>query len=636
MLLFCMLALIPSISVFADNGDETVKYVNVERISGDSRVETSVEMSKVAYPEGTDTAILVGFNGMADALAGTLLATSKNAPIMISKKDKVDSVVMNELARLGVKKVYILGGEFVVSKSVISQLANKNIKSERVYGDDRTSTAVMLARKTSAKGSKKAIIVDGWGPKNATIAPDALSMAPVSGVEGIPILLITRDKISQETKDVLKDMNVEDIIIAGGTNAVPMNIENELKKNYNVKRIAGENREETSVEVYDEFFGIEEAVFLSNGYDSVDALLGGYMATKVNSPMLLTQRDSMSLSVESILKKDSLLDVYLLGGEGVVSENLKENVMNTTMKIDRANASEPISIETPEPYASTQGQATHPDVYYNKDGWNGHKYWMAFTPYHNSDEENENPSVVYSDDGINFLELEGASNPIDSPEKGLQSNNAHMSDTDMVIRDDGVMEVYYRYRDRGVGKGETIFRKTTTDAVNWTEREVVMKGYTDSGKDILSPAIVLKDNMYQMWWVENTTVYTSKSETALEGDWTEKEEVSLGFDGKKMSPWHLDMYYENGVYYLVLNVNESDIYSQRSLTIGKSVDGVDFTNIKTIMRPTESNWDNRDIYRGSIVKVGSIYKLYYSAMNKDKKWGIGLSESEDLTHWIGQ
>lgn len=635
LLFLCVLILTPNISTHAKSEGGAERFVNVERISGDSRVGTSVELSRDTYPEGTNTAILVGYNGMADALTGTLLATENNAPVLVSKKDRIDGIVISELDRLGVKKVFILGGETVISANVVKQLKSRGIKSERIYGEDRASTAVSLVKKTSNRVVDKAIIVNGWGPGNTSIAPDALTMAPVSGIEKIPILLTTRDNISGETKEVLEELEVKDIIIVGGYNSVSMNIEDELGKNYNIMRIAGGNREETSIEVYNELFGAGETLFLSNGYDSVDGLLGGYMAAGLESPILLTQKGLMSLNTEKVVEGGSLLEIYLLGGESVLDEDLKERVLNLTMKIDRANASKPLMVETPEPYASKQGQATHPDVYYSDRGWNGHKYWMAYTPYHNSDEKVENPSVVRSDDGINFLEFEGASNPIDSPERGLQNINAHMSDTDMLIREDGVMEVYYRYRDRKKGKGETIYRKTTTDAINWTEREVVMEGHTDSGKDILSPAIILKDDIYQMWWVEGTEVYTSKSETALKGDWSKKEKVNLSFYGKKMTPWHLDLYYENGVYHLILNVNESDIYSQRSLTIGESTDGINFKNIKTIMRPTEDSWDNRDIYRSSIIKVDNVYKLYYSAMNKNKEWGIGLAESKDLIHWEG-
>ena len=42
------------------------------------------------------------------------------------------------------------------------------------------------------------------------------------------------------------------------------------------------------------------------------------------------------------------------------------------------------------------GQGMHPSVYDAGAGetWNGHRYWMAMTPYPNNDSTKENPSIL--------------------------------------------------------------------------------------------------------------------------------------------------------------------------------------------------------------------------------------------------
>ena len=48
---------------------------------------------------------------------------------------------------------------------------------------------------------------------------------------------------------------------------------------------------------------------------------------------------------------------------------------------------------------------THPSVLYFEKGFNGYKYWMAYTPYHNCNVNIENPCIAVSNDGINFIKL---------------------------------------------------------------------------------------------------------------------------------------------------------------------------------------------------------------------------------------
>lgn len=48
-------------------------------------------------------------------------------------------------------------------------------------------------------------------------------------------------------------------------------------------------------------------------------------------------------------------------------------------------------------------QTTHPAVLYFANGWNGYKFWMGHTPYEYNNELLENPSIVASNDGINWV-----------------------------------------------------------------------------------------------------------------------------------------------------------------------------------------------------------------------------------------
>ena len=61
----------------------------VIRLSERDRIETSIKASQEAYKK-SESVVLAGYNGEIDALAGTLLATSKKVPLLLTHKNKVD------------------------------------------------------------------------------------------------------------------------------------------------------------------------------------------------------------------------------------------------------------------------------------------------------------------------------------------------------------------------------------------------------------------------------------------------------------------------------------------------------------------------------------------------------------------
>ena len=58
------------------------------------------------------------------------------------------------------------------------------------------------------------------------------------------------------------------------------------------------------------------------------------------------------------------------------------------------------------------GQVVHPDVVHVPGGWNGYEYWMGMTPYPNSNDDFENPSVLASNDNVTWVVPPGVTNPL--------------------------------------------------------------------------------------------------------------------------------------------------------------------------------------------------------------------------------
>ena len=115
LVLMAIMLLFPNIA-FAESD-------SVIRLSGPNRVETSIEVSKNVYPGKTDNVVLAGFRGEVDALTGTLLATNKQAPLLlVNPAESQFNATLREIERLDAKNIFLLGGELVINKDVEQKL----------------------------------------------------------------------------------------------------------------------------------------------------------------------------------------------------------------------------------------------------------------------------------------------------------------------------------------------------------------------------------------------------------------------------------------------------------------------------------------------------------------------------------
>jgi putative cell wall-binding protein len=128
---------------------------------------------------------------------------------------------------------------------------------------------------------------------------------------------------------------VTDALILGGASAITDVQEAALESAFpgNVERLSGSDRYATGVEVAT--YGVDTAglawngLALSTGQNFPDALAGGVLAGKNGSVMLLTKSTSLPGSVSDKLtaERDWIADVYYLGGEGAISQDVRDAVV---------------------------------------------------------------------------------------------------------------------------------------------------------------------------------------------------------------------------------------------------------------------------------------------------------------------
>ena len=219
------------------------------------------------------TAILVNAdNSMADGLSASGLSGVLNAPILLTKKDIIPSETEKRLK--GVNKVYIIGQEEAISKTVENNVKSKNIEVIRLGGIDRIQTSYEVAKEMKRINSniEKVFLVNGYKGE-----ADAMSVSSVANRDKAPIILTNGNDIPFTIN------NKETYII--GLDAV---MSNNIITKVNGTRLGGIDRFATNKIVIEKFYPNTNEFYISKGYVLVDALTVSPLAK--NYPVVLAHK----------------------------------------------------------------------------------------------------------------------------------------------------------------------------------------------------------------------------------------------------------------------------------------------------------------------------------------------------------
>lgn len=285
-----------------------------QSLVGQGRWETAIKISNDGWSSASE-AVIVNDSSIVDALSATPFAQGKDAPILLTQKNKLDSRTKSELKRLKVKKVYLIGGESVLNKDVENQLKAEGITTERIWGDDRYKTSLALAKKVDdIKAVSQIAVVNG-----AKGLADAVSIGGVAAQNNMPIVLVDPVKGTEVADKFIKDKSISNTYIIGGYSVVSSDIEKKLP---NTKRLSGSDRNETNAKVIEEFYkdtDLKNAYITKDGMQKedqlIDSLAVGVLAAKKKSPVVLAG-SKLHDTQKRVLNTKNLSAVTQVGGNG--------------------------------------------------------------------------------------------------------------------------------------------------------------------------------------------------------------------------------------------------------------------------------------------------------------------------------
>jgi uncharacterized repeat protein (TIGR01451 family) len=312
------------IQVSPTSPDETPRVGEVDR------ARTAIELSREVW-DAADAAVLARSDLFPDALAAGVLAVEIDGPILVNPPQALRDDVGDELERLGVERVYLAGGPVALSPAVESALDDRGFETIRLDGENRFHTAYLVAEEVVELGGA----VEHAVVARADLFPDALSANNVATYARAPILLTTTGgPVHEWTSTGLEEFVEGDHVwIAGETAAVGPQAELELRTQYDVTRLGGENRYDTALEFVeaslDHGAGVEPTL-LASGVDFSDALISGPAAHRLGGVVTITDPQTLdnSAATRTYFERyaDDIDTVIIVGGERAVSATVAREV----------------------------------------------------------------------------------------------------------------------------------------------------------------------------------------------------------------------------------------------------------------------------------------------------------------------
>ncbi|MHC6176491.1 cell wall-binding repeat-containing protein [Glutamicibacter sp. X7] len=302
---------------YLGNADVWPTRLEPVRLYGKTLYDTPVEISRRMFPSGAKTVVIASGERFEDALVGSPLATSHQAPLLLTKKHSVPAGLATELKRLNPKQIIVLGGPLTIADSTISTLKNYGSVT-RFWGNTLYDTSSKIAARWSS--SKSVFVATGERFE------DAMSLAAVAAKQKSPMVLTKQKSLPATTAQQLKRLNPSTVYLAGGPLAISQAAEQQIRAavpGAKVVRYGGRTLYDTSALIATTFWpkGAQRQ-FIATGARFPDGLTGAVAAAYNGAPMLLTKKNCLPPATAKALTSMQGWTNVMLGGPLVLDETV--------------------------------------------------------------------------------------------------------------------------------------------------------------------------------------------------------------------------------------------------------------------------------------------------------------------------
>lgn len=330
-------------SAFSSEGTTSAQADgSILEFSGSDRVEVANAIALAAFPGGSKTAIIAGYDGWADALGATSLAGVLDCPILLTEQAHLNQDTKSTLSQLGVTSVIVVGGPRTVSDAVLSELNAAGFTVDtRLGGADRYEVQLAIYNYAKGRWSSEYVIV-----ASGNAFADALSASPLAYSQKAPIFLVDGSgSLNASQKTALNELaqggGAQLKLIVGGPNSVSSATESYLStvssssSNRGVHRVNGADRYEVSAEfakwtTSQGLLSWDGAAF-TTGVKPYDALTGSSLQGREGSVMLILNGGS-SPTVRAFVSSNAD-SVKFFGGTASVPTSWRTSIISQMYQV---------------------------------------------------------------------------------------------------------------------------------------------------------------------------------------------------------------------------------------------------------------------------------------------------------------
>ncbi len=270
--------------------------------------------------------------------------------------------------------LFLVFGLTVITAGIIAwnmepvEASYEDINVDRIGGENRYETSALVAedkyltednnQENNANGVDAVVIARG---DNAGNFADGLAGSVLAGVLDAPVLLTRPDNLPDPIEDVITELGAAKAYVLGGEAAIDEEVTDALEGlDLEVERIFGDSRFETAVEIAEkskEYGELQNYAFIVNGTATPDALVAGASAYRDGVPILQVGDDMPSATAKAISEL-GIIEVYLIGGTAVISEDLEnkfDELTNVAGRFEGENRYETSVIFAENVFASEAG-----------------------------------------------------------------------------------------------------------------------------------------------------------------------------------------------------------------------------------------------------------------------------------------
>jgi len=282
-----------------------------ESIARTGPVETSVRLSREAYPGGGESlldsvfatrngarVVIVNENDEPAILAAGVLARANLSQVLLSPPGGLPASVKAEVARMGPAGAYVIGDSGSLSNQVVQDLQDAGVPSgagqiERLGGGSNAATARAIAEELDRR-SQAERDADISAFNAVTIvnpgSPDASAVSALSAARRLPILFAS-DSVPSDTTAALSALDVDAALIVGRPALVSDAAVDQLPDSVATKRLGGADQYATSRAVVAESLerGLPDNIaYVADGARPRDGALLGSAVGRMTGLLMLS------------------------------------------------------------------------------------------------------------------------------------------------------------------------------------------------------------------------------------------------------------------------------------------------------------------------------------------------------------